>query len=69
MQEVSGAQQNVLQYVIVRNQEDLKLFDVVAIGEPDDKGEHDVLFYSKDKLDFDDAVELMENLNKELDKE
>lgn len=58
--------QDIHSYVIVRNREDNKLFDIAAIGFPDDKGKHDILFYSDEYVEFEEAVETMESLNKKL---
>ena len=59
--------QEIHSYVIVRNPTDNQLFDIVAIGMPDETGEHDVLFYAEDSLDFEDACDKMEYLNNKLE--
>ena len=59
--------QEIHSYVIVRNPTDNQLFDVVAIGMPDETGEHDILFYAEDSLDFEDACDKMEYLNNKLE--
>lgn len=59
--------QEIHSYVIVRNPADNQLFDVVAIGMPDETGEHDILYYAADSLDFEDACGIMEHRNNKLE--